>query len=649
VAILATKPQTIEEKGGIQEFLEENPIEGLRVIPARKQQDGDTVLEMEPESYLVAQGTLGPEVQSTLRGLDLLLQAAGSENLPAVSANPGEILQLVGKATERSLRDPEANPREPLKALVQLLEELSPEYLLSVLPAERQNDLRGRPTNEVAAQLVEDVAVEWAVKHLAAAPAGPGAIAVEEEVVRALSRSLKATQVATRLLRKLAKIMEDANLPPEVYDRIRQEITWAALSPAEKHQQLMQLNRFSAQQFRRLVNYVKEMMDAGKTEPAIEISRHYLANLDSAPAQVRVEGLARTPELLSTLAAQHTLEFLRQASSGLCTNLLNGGQLDEAGHRAVVHCLLSMAQSAALYEDFEFVLQIASGLQTSLSRDAPQHATCCGKALADLLTPKGAERLVELYLERREDAPWARIAISLLRFLGPGGSEKVFERLAEEPVASNRMRLMRLFAQLGPSGTAAVRGGLGDERWYVVRNACYLAGDLGDAELLSQLSSVLRHPEIRVQHAAVTAIIKSRLPNRAKMLAEALPHLKERVLELVLEELAYLKDPASVDGLERFILRGSRSKATVLLKSVRALASIPSELALGVLGRVLASTSQALPVRKLALAALLQSPFALGRRLLAEFARLAPSDPLATEYQAALGTSSFLTPLDRPS
>ena len=82
---------------------------------------------------------------------------------------------------------------------------------------------------------------------------------------------------------------------------------------------------------------------------------------------------------------------------------------------------------------------------------------------------------------------------------------------------------MRLLARLGTDAIAATRKRLGDERWYVARNACHILGTLGDPELARHLAQALSHPDARVQKAALIAIITAHPPDRGEILATALP------------------------------------------------------------------------------------------------------------------------------
>jgi len=44
-------------------------------------------------------------------------------------------------------------------------------------------------------------------------------------------RGLQTTRMAERLLEKLGKCLEEAHLPSELFQRLRQELMWSALSP----------------------------------------------------------------------------------------------------------------------------------------------------------------------------------------------------------------------------------------------------------------------------------------------------------------------------------------------------------------------------------------------------------------------------------
>ncbi len=638
LALVTTKPNVIAEQGGIKRFLERNPIEGVRVLPAQKPQsrDGDTDIGMDAESYLTAQAILDPEGQPTPSGLDLLLQVAGIDKPKGSSGNARDILDLASKGTQNALADPEGNVPELLTALSQMLEGLKPDHLLSCLSPEKQNELRGHPAQDIAADLVEDATVEWAAESLAAPSGGPGLAVVEEEVLRALLRGLKATRVAERVLQKLAKLVQDAHLPAEVYSHIQEEVRWFTLPPNEKHAHLMRLDGFTTREFRHLVDYAQEMMNRGKFGPAAEVAGHYFGLLHKVPAPARAEELKRAPELLRTLAAVETLELIHTCAEPMVRELLDESRIDWECHRQAANCLVSVAQHLGRLEDFEFVHKIALDLKRSQARDRAQHSDCCGAALTGLLAMPAIELLIELYLQRRGDADWAKTVTSLLQAIGPPAGEIAFRHLEDEAASSNRMRLIRLIGKLGTAAIEAARKRLTDARWYVARNACYILGDLGDPEISEHLRATLRHSDGRVQQAAVTAIIKGSEAGRGEVLGDVLPTLQASVLELALDELMFLKDAASVAGLEKLIFQEKESKIGVADKAVMILASIPSDRAAEVLYKVLCDPGQTVSVRRAAFAGLCQNSSTGAMQLVARLSSLPPDDPLWADLKKVM-------------
>jgi len=194
------------------------------------------------------------------------------------------------------------------------------------------------------------------------------------------------------------------------------------------------------------------------------------------------------------------------------------------------------------------------------------------------------------------------MVVPLLKWMGPKGAEKAFERLDEEPSTSQRLRLIRLIGQLGPNALEVGRSRLGDNRWYVVRNACSILSSVGDPDLAAQLSGALRHPDGRVQQRRLLRSPKA-VPGSRRGAGQLAPYLQPHLLELALDHMVILKEPAAVTGLEGWIFGGTTIKTGTLAKAVQALAVIPSEPATEALARILSDGGQVPAMRKAAVTA----------------------------------------------
>jgi len=205
--------------------------------------------------------------------------------------------------------------------------------------------------------------------------------------------------------------------------------------------------------------------------------------------------------------------------------------------------------------------------------------------------------------------------------------------LEKEQVAIHRMALLRFIAQTGTIALETARRQLSHERWYVVRNACKLLGELKDPEILHYLAPVLQHEDERVQQAALTALNKNRIQGRGQVIAENLAFFGPHVQEQVLEELLYLRDPATLSSLAQFILVEGRGKLTASQKAVQAIAANPAEQSLELLANVLCETELEGALRRTALNALRANASETAQRLIADFVARFPNDPLASDAQ----------------
>ena len=97
-----------------------------------------------------------------------------------------------------------------------------------------------------------------------------------------------------------------------------------------------------------------------------------------------------------------------------------------------------------------------------------------------------------------------------------------------------------------------------------------------------------------------------------------------------------MKDPATLPGLERYMLRKARGDAKLLTQAVQVVAAIATDKAEVLLSHLLADTALELSVRRAVLKALAGRATEHSRRLLQEFVAHAGSDPLLMEGRELL-------------
>jgi len=629
LTLLSTPVKDIENAGGIRVLLAEAPMDGVRILPApkneRRSETGDTILDIDAEAYLRTRDFQRPT--DVLDSFETFLEAAGldkatrsqllslyggvhrdarwaqgaddqherarSESTDANTAGTataavgaglsggastgqdGGFLGLFEQCVTRALTS-EGNVEKSYVALAQLLQETGVEYVLTRFSEEDRNALRHATPEVVAGEFVTQTAFDWAHDRLNQSQTPGDKVVVEEEVVHVLARALRATQSADRLAQKLAKFVQEYAVPKPIVDRIQEELRWSSLPIEHRHARLLRISHFDAAQFRRLIEQLQFLLQARREPQAVELAIHYVGTFHAPAEEILPEHASRLPELIRLMAPARG-KFVPLALDHL-KRLLLRTDFSQFIHFQIASALSALAQSVAVFEDFATVSEVGAVLQHVYDGNPEAHEACCGLSQSKLLTESNIERVLEIFLVRKEEPEFMRVAARLLRWSRDPGVEKLFTFLEQETSGKNRIALVRLLTYVGQAAIAAAVRRLQDSRWYVVRNACLVLGEINDPELETHIAPALSNPEYRVQHTAAQVLMKNRSPRRAAVLAGALRSLHPSVLDTVLDELLYLKDETSVSGLKRYVAEPNQS-AALRKKAMQVIAAIPGHLA----------------------------------------------------------------------
>jgi hypothetical protein len=541
---------------------------------------------------------------------------AWAKAIPSINGQ-GSFIDLVEASVQRSLQEEKGNPHRSYIALAKILRNMGVDKVLGQFPAERRDELATLPPEQLAAEYIEDTALQLAGEKLKAVGGQSDKILVEEDVVRVLARSLQATQMADRLAQKLAKFVQDYAVPPNIQEKIREELHWTSLSGSKKYARLMEVKHYSSAEFRRFLDLLKELVSHRETDRASALASHYFDFLDEESTKIEITELSRVPELIRNVPLAQ-LGFAAKTTERLARTLLRD-DLSEIVHVQASTALTVLSQSIAAFEDFHDVVAIGIALESSIKKDPEKHKKCCGIAVSRLLPQAAIERIIELFLQQRNDSAWCKIAATLLRCAAPGSIESVFNRLIEEPEAKNRLALVRLVGQLGTGSISIAYKYLNDERWYVVRNICGALAELKDPDLADHILPALEHPDVRVQQAALKALVNSRTVRAAPILAASLPKLAPKVLDQALDELMFLRHVNTIPTLEEFV-SGDLGGLAASTKAVQILACIEDDEALHALVRLFRTEHLDNRIRRSALSSLCRNVSPIAVQLLQKLA-----------------------------
>jgi HEAT repeat protein len=126
----------------------------------------------------------------------------------------------------------------------------------------------------------------------------------------------------------------------------------------------------------------------------------------------------------------------------------------------------------------------------------------------------------------------------------------LIERLAFADIAQERRMLLKTIIELR-RGATMVMGMLKDQRWYVVRNAAEILGDMRATEAEAALIDSLGHTEQRVRRSATVALSKLGTPAALTALKAAMHDASPSVRMQATLAIATLRDPQMAPALIR--------------------------------------------------------------------------------------------------
>lgn len=177
----------------------------------------------------------------------------------------------------------------------------------------------------------------------------------------------------------------------------------------------------------------------------------------------------------------------------------------------------------------------------------------------------------------------------VLAFLGGNVARRLMERLAEESDAQARKFLADALIQQGPAAIPVLIEYLGDERWYVVRNAVAILGELRAQTAIAHFHPLLRHLDVRVRREAIRALTRIGGNDAVEILLQIVQKGDPDLRPHALLSLGAMKNRAAVPTLLRIVGQSDPwvKMSDVKKEAIRALGEIGSAEALPTLLAVL--------------------------------------------------------------
>lgn len=141
----------------------------------------------------------------------------------------------------------------------------------------------------------------------------------------------------------------------------------------------------------------------------------------------------------------------------------------------------------------------------------------------------------------------------ILVFLRERVVKNIMERLTEEGEARARKILSSVLVRQGQTAVPVLLEHLGDPRWYVVRNAVGILGEIRDQSSAAHFAPLLQHQDVRVRRETLRALTRIGGRNAIAILLRTVEEEQGDLRRQALLSLGAIKDSEAVPTLVKLI------------------------------------------------------------------------------------------------
>ena len=244
---------------------------------------------------------------------------------------------------------------------------------------------------------------------------------------------------------------------------------------------------------------------------------------------------------------------------------------------------LTEENRSIVLQAFVLICRFATGKSSSESRREYSM-----NSLRQLATDEMIDYLVASLLDPRIKEKSRQTLTRVLAFLEEKAVRRVMKLLTHEKSAANRKSLASVLILSGPIAVPILQEHLLDDRWYVVRNAVAILGEIRQQDCLVHLTPLLQHKDIRVCRETIRSLTKIGGPRAINILLQTTAADDQELRRQALLSLGAIRAASAVPTLLKIVRKRGWSRDNVDLRkdAIRSLGEIRSSDAVPTLERI---------------------------------------------------------------
>lgn len=270
---------------------------------------------------------------------------------------------------------------------------------------------------------------------------------------------------------------------------------------------------------------------------------------EAANAAAAASALAAAPQQGKSILSDLVPADMSKVTPGELFALLDQAKLAE-DHTRVLDDLVSLAEHSVRVGKGVVVADILQGVVTRDSQvpdgDVRRAYSFAIRRMSKPALLRAVASLIPKKPERKQRF------FEVLERTAEEGAEALIEQIAQAQTTEDRRSLVEVLGELQAAVPALVRM-LGDSRWFVVRNAADLLGEMAATAAEEALIGLLSHSDDRVRRSTTNALLKLGTPAALKAIYEAVNDASPEVRMQAAAAIATKKDGRTSSTLIRAI------------------------------------------------------------------------------------------------
>jgi len=356
---------------------------------------------------------------------------------------------------------------------------------------------------------------------------------------------------------KINEKLRSAGIPPEEIEKINEEVNWLQNTFDQRISTLLAGDKIWLRPFPAIMEVIEEANRQELKNEAMLLIQKYMSGLIHPSPRFRKSVIENAIPLFVFMKEQKSFASQRiKIQNLLFRRLKDENEIEpfEAIIRTISATAIAEIDAGNYSEAIPVLEKLRASETESFSEDWMRKGMISAE-ISKLETEDFLNKMLEDHFSSRSGAE--QNLPKLLEIFGDYTIKFLIEKIASENNRKKRYKLSLIIKSLREKALPALIKCLEDQKWFLVRNAILLIGDIGDHSSVRFLREPLSHDDHRVRREAVRALMKLGGEESSDMIASALDDTDASVVIAAMEALSNVKNTKAIFKMIRILSKSN--------------------------------------------------------------------------------------------